>query len=350
MGLSNDERLSKLYWGITHITQLATSINLKNAPYDQAEAIRQLRASADTLWNGFLGSHSNGAYWILGGDAGNPVRGPNGPWSAAIVSLCDEHRKDPSVIRTKDLLKDAPFDPFEGYLDIPGLLSNSEEYGGLRKTIYKIYGWTEFVSYALRRYDDDLRTGLSAVDKAIADIQGTCFGIFAGDEIYGRAYVLNRTLEALYGKAYGPKDPVREAFLNLCMHHDLTRPMGRDGSLTECIEWDKWRMTHKDTPQNRITLALRIAGRRFHYDHKFKDLMKAVKDCTPAVREDRLRKVFDQCKAAHDADEAESHDTYRKDAHLDEATVIHGYHAYDWLKKEVEDPEETRISESTDGQ
>jgi len=342
MGLSDEERVQKVFWGIEQVTHLINDPDcLGNDDLVSewglgerfGDNIRRLRAVADGLWHSFLGGGKNTGFWLLGGDADNPVRGPSGAWSAAICSVCDEHRPKSDDGWHEKAMAKLPFNPFDEFLSIHGLLRQSE-HGAVREAVYNIYGWSEFLSYAVRRYDDKLRQGWAKLDKAISDIQGTCFSIFGRDDMYTRAYVLNRLLEALYGGRYGDdEDPVRKAFLKLNMHHDLSRPMGRNGSTTEVIAWDAWRLQHKVTPQNRVVLALRIAGRRFHYDHQFKELVSLVSKAKPKPRLKRLESEFAKCKASHEADEKGSGDRYRERNNRDEVVVIHGYQGYDWLEK-----------------
>lgn len=346
MGLSDEERISKLYWGIHRVTAIVAEIGDTredySLPYETPERIDRIKAITDRLWYAFLGGHRNTAFWILGGELADAVKKASGPWSTAIIGLCDEHRKDPSVYRP-DRSK-LPFDPFDGHLDVPGLLGESEG-GAVRRAIFEMYGWTEALAYALRRYDDKLRRGFVDLDKAIADLQGECYGIFVHDEVFGRAYVLNRTLEALYGGRYGKDDDlVRKVFQKLNLHHYLSRPMGREGSLTECIGWDKWRLTHEPTPHNRILLALRIAGRRFHYDHQFKDLVAGLKDVKPKPRWERIEREFQKCKKAHETRDADGMNRYREDAEASATMAIHGYQAHEWLEK-PEKPEKGKKPE-----
>lgn len=343
MGLSDEERVQKVFWGIEQLTHVLTDpddLGNDDLIHEYGfgdrfpENLRRLRAIGDSLWHSFLGGDRNTAFWLMGGDADNPVRDPKGAWSAAIISMCEGHQpKTESDKFWERSRRDKTFDPFDGFLDIPGLLGQSE-HGKVRRAVYNVYGWSEFLSYAVRRYDDKLRRGWGKIDKAISDIQGVCFSIFGRDEFYTRAYVLNRLLEALYGGRYAyDRDPVGIALNKLYMHHDLSRPMSRDGMTAEVIGWDAWRLQHKKTPENRLVLALRIAGRRFHYDHKLKELLGAIKDIKPKPSTKRLEREFAKCKAAHEADEKGGQDRYREDAERDEVMAIHGYKGYEWLQR-----------------
>jgi len=333
MGLSNEERISKLYWSIHRLTAVAAEMPEGDKFTYTGTGVARIKALADQLWHAFLGNQSNPVFWMLGGDADSPVKGPEGAWSAAIVGLCDSHRDDPSRVNLDDLGRDDPFNPFDSFLDARGLIGQAEG-GDALKAVFDIYGWAEAIVYALRRYNDKLSASLQGLSKIVSDLLGACYGVFVHNEVYGRAYVLNRLLEALYGGRYAREgtDPVRDWFLKDGLHHRLTRPM-RDNTLAEVIEWDKWRLTHKMTPENRLILALRISGRRFHYDHEFKDLLKAAKGMKPRPRIKVLEAEFAKCQKAHGERDEQSMVEYREEKEREANYTIHGFRSYDWSKK-----------------
>ena len=104
----------------------------------------------DGLWHGLFGGNSNGAFWILGGDADNPVKGPNGAWSAAIDVLCDSNQ--PPLEKNKSqrafdkarekAYRERPFNPFDSFLSVSGLIGYGRG-GRVLSAVYNIYRWTE---------------------------------------------------------------------------------------------------------------------------------------------------------------------------------------------------------------
>jgi hypothetical protein len=78
-----------------------------------------------------------------------------------------------------------------------------------------------------------------------------------------------------------------------------------------------------------------VAGRRFHYDHVFKDLklelQKVKKNGIDWVTVDAL---FAQCKKDNETDEKESSERYREDSDSGHLTAVHGFSdAYDIMEK-----------------
>ena len=321
MGLSDEERVTQMCWAVHNLSTMCRELEV-GYPKEPWQYLKDL---GDRLWHAFLGGHSNGMFWIIGGALESGVTGPNSPWGVLIESQCDEARRSTE----KDPFKKDPnyFDPFDGFLDISGLIQHARE-GSNKKKLLDIYRSTEFLIYGLRRYDDELRGKYQDLDKLASDILGACFAIMHEDQDFGKAYVGERILKWIYG---GYEDPLKKILLDLNIHHDLSRFMV-DCTLADVIAWDKWRLTHKDCAQNRIVLALRMAGRGFHYEHCFKKLVEGTRGKN--IREEVLRREFDKCVKAHEESESKQSREYLDDRVTEENIVIHGYgYSRDWKLK-----------------
>lgn len=339
MGLSDEERRSRMLWAIHHLIQTRHDelvIDRFIGAMGTDEAVRRLVAAIDRLWHAALGGGGNGVYWLIGGEADNPIRREAGPWSVAVAAHCSDHRNERGVVKIS-----APFDPFNGFLDVHGLLTKAGN-GKVLAGVYTAYRQTEALSYAVRRYDDSLRRELAEVDKLISEIMGNCFSIFALNEAFARAYVLNRVLKWLYtGKTggdptfYAPEaDPVAAALIQLNMHHDMSRPMTH-GTLAEIIKLDEWRLRRTPTPGVRLEAALRLAGPSFHYRHQFQALEEAAAAMQPPPDVARLRRLFDLNVAARNATRAEERPRWAEDEAAEAANIVHGYDGYRWAQQQV---------------
>lgn len=344
MGLSNEERRAMMLWAIHRLDQTRHNELGDPAPYAGAigtvALIHRLSSAIGRLWHAAFGGTSNGAFWFLGGEADNPIRREAGPWSVAVASHCAEHRNEKGALKIRRG-PGAPFDPFDGFLDVNGLLAQARD-GKVLAGVHTAYQQTEALSYAVRRYDDDMRRGLVDVDRLISEIMGVCFSIFAIEQAFARAYVLNRVFKWLYtGNVssdpvfYAPEaDPVAGILLQLDMHHDMSRLMTH-GSLAEIIKLDEWRLRRAPTPGARLEAALRLAGARFHYEHQFRALEKAAADLQPAPDIARLRRLFANNIAAKKAAEAEERPRHAEEDAAEAAHVVHGYDGYTWAQQQV---------------
>ena len=305
MGLSDEERAKNLYWYTHQIYQKSLSLPDRD-PLDHGYP--RLKALCAQVWDAFLGHHSNGVHWILGSSAGNRVEKANSAWSAAIGIALEEDRDE------SQWSKEIDFDPFNGFIDISGLLGHVDK---THASVFDIFAWTENAVYALRRYNDDFLSNHVRLSRLISEIQGVCFGIFVKNDAFPRAYVLHEVLKLLY------KDEVlAKVFAKQHWHHDFSRPMSDHTSLQEVRVWHR-RVTGKANLQDKIIVALEIAGRRFNYDHMFKDLVGLL----PADQIDAtvLRAAFDQCKAAHVDRETQSSASYQNATNYEYNQIIHGY-------------------------
>lgn len=209
--------------------------------------------------------------------------------------------------------KDKPFDVFEGFLDISGLLYQA---GKSYKAIYDIFSWSEQLIYYLRRYDDQFIKSLELLSKIVSDIQGECFNLFKQSDVYSRAYILNLLCKFLYKNPYpsckDKWDPLTKFLSKESEHHDLNRLMN-EGELKTLAELHyklhKAHQSKKLTTQLRSEAFLILSGRRFHYDYKFDELIKDLK----LNKEDtlKLKAVFNKNKEDYEKHEKNSRESYK---------------------------------------
>lgn len=301
MGLSDEERLNGIFWSINKMVEIADSIKDEKESYCYPKKLVDL---VGQLWHAFLGKEQNPGHWILGSSATNVVKWDTcTSWGVAINNHCRDLFKE-------DDLCNNDFNAFDNFLDIPGLLRNV---GKQFSAIYNVYAWGEQVIYYLRRYDDKLLKDLELLSAVISNIQGECFRLFKSNEEYARAYVLNAISKILYGDLYPYQkekwDPFTKFLSEECGHHDLNRlmqPSEGDLKILAQMHMDLYKAKKK----KKLTLLLRaevfikLAGRRFHYDHKFKKLLSHLK--MKGASEKKLRDLFNQCKKDHEESEKKS--------------------------------------------
>lgn len=323
MGLTNEERITKMYWAVHYLSMDCRDLE----PGYPEGPFLHLKALGERLWHALLGGQNNGVFWIFGGALDNPVKGPTSPWGVIVEAQCDEARRQDEH-SVGGIIDAQCFDPFRGFLDIQGLAGHSCGGETCRK-VFSIYLGVESLIYGLRRYGDDLRAKFPELDKLCSDILGACFAVMEGDDTYSKAYVGERLFQWIYGEWEGP---VWKALNAVNMHHNLSRVM-EDCTLAEVIAWDKWRLTHKDkdTVQNRLVLALRMAGRHFHYEHQFEKFIKEFRGM--GVRVKVLEQEFAKCAKAHDERGGKRQEESVGQTRVEETAVIHGYN-YDlkWEK------------------
>lgn len=312
MGLSNEERITGMTWTVHRLVKLCREVE----PVYPKEDWAHLKTLGDNLWHALLGGGSNGTFWILGGALDGPVKGPTSPWGVLIEHQCETARPDTDWERADT------FDPFEGFLDHEGLVGHVEG-GHSKRALLKIYLNAEALIYSLRRYDDDFLKQYPELNKACSDLLGACFSLMQSDQDFGKAYVGNRLLKWAWG---GYDDSLGKVLNEMHFYHDVSRFMV-DCTLTEVLAWDKWRLTHKDCPQNRLVLALRMAGRRFHYEHQMKELVKKTRGM--GIKESVIVRECAKCQAAHADEEGKGRQEYKESLDYDVNTVIHGY---DWRR------------------
>jgi hypothetical protein len=322
MGLSNGERLQKITWAVRALVNIGNKLrDHRNQdevylPMSTRESINHFCAITDNLWHQFLGSKRNGGFWFLGGEHNNALRDTNTPWAVAVAYHVSHSRPESNMDRR---LREY-FDPFDGFLSIKGLLS-----GEIRGLFYEAFAWMEQLSYALRRYDDALLRRLPDLNKSISDIYGVLFEVFQSDVEYAKAYVAHQLLEHIY-----KPNELREVLNKLCFHHKFSGVV-QEYDLQDFIAWDRWRLSRKPSNQNRLILAMRMAGRRFHHQHQLNTLIKLTR--VMGIKKSKLRREYAACQEAHKEHQDDGLTQYRKEQRESEAAFLHGWGGQDWLWK-----------------
>lgn len=247
MGLSDGERREKMVYAINALVNLGRALRETPKTYDleRAKSIEVIHSLTDQLWHAYLGSVSNGAFWLLGGDLAGPVLEAGSPWGTAIIGHCEDAR------RTFEWPPLDESDPLDGALSTVGLLQD------WHKQVYDLYGWTEALLYGLRRYQDEFLGHYAKLDKLASDLQGACFNVFQRYPEFAQAYVGNRMMTALY------RDPGTNKVLQALDLANRCQAAIRKASLTEVIAWDRQRIDNEPTVQNHVLLVLRICGSGF---------------------------------------------------------------------------------------
>lgn len=330
MGLSNGERNTYIFNAIKNI--VALSKNLKHDDFDE------IKQHINMLWPSTIGSTSNGLHWIVGSSATNQIGWDD--FSVFSVALKDgfdddkayieenEHKKkDPNYKSMREIRNDY-FDPMDK-LGIKDLIENSDSYLAKEYSIiYEIFAWTEQLVYALRRYDDEYRRGLSKLSEVIASIQGDCFPFFS-NVVFRQAYLSYHMFNILFHKR-----EIEDAIKNLYLFHDVSG-ICRDHQIDSIMGFHK-RLTIDSSPAECIYLLLEIAGRHFHYDHKYKELVNALKKANIKIDYKKLAKIFSANCKKHSEREKESSEKYGKEKEADHFYCVHGKFLDDikQLKKE----------------
>lgn len=273
MGLSNEERKSGLFWAIRRIVEKARELPEYEAEY------AHIKSFAEDLWPAYLDGETNGMHWFLGSSATNAVEGENNTsWDTAIADHIEKACKE----ETEDLFRIIGFDPFEGFLDIPGLLNEPH------KSVYLLFTWTEQLTYYLRRYEDSVLRQYSGLSSLVSRIQGECFSCFADEDCFAYAYTADRVCRILYWDLW-PEDKrghTTKWLMKKHVHHEIgsmirNKEVPLKRLLAIHTDLTRIRPENRGTRRNeirRLLFAIELAGSHMHYAHQHKGLMKYLKD------------------------------------------------------------------------
>lgn len=311
MGLSNEERMKGLYHSVSKLNKLADGLNRNRLGYNYPN---RLVCMIRKLWHDLLGNSRNSDHWFSGSSATNPVTwGTISPWAIAVSAHCDGlFEEENEIIKSRKNIEQ-PFDAFEGFLDIPSLLLQTGEH---HRFIYESFAWSEQIIYYLRRYNDDLLKTMMSMSRTISLIQGECFQYFKNDDVYAKAYVLSQACRIIYTEKYpyGKIDNLTQYLIKDSIHHYVSRLIS-EGSLKEIAEvhvaLERAKKKGNLTQVLRAESFIKLAGRRYHYDHKFNTFMKMVARSWCNDKKKRITELFEKCKKSHEEHEKRSQQNYR---------------------------------------
>lgn len=329
MGLSDSERMGKLMYSSKLLTQYKREL-LKHEEGYRRDEVEPLMELIDEVWPALLGTKSNSGHWLLGSESTQKVVvGNQDPWSLAVLSRIPSYNGE-SLSTDED-----PFEPKDSVLDhlsIEDLLYQAENHE--IRFVVRVYQILENMIYALRRYDDDFLSDLQVLSDLIAKMQGECYSVLHENADFAECYVAHQIYSILYTCEYHDNvedhDSVDKWLHGSNMHHYITRAIARGGESVRWLAEQHILLINSkgvDLKKNRVLVAMRMAGRRFHHEYDLDNLKKALSKDKDLNNKDFFKildKEFANCMAAYKQDEKETREFYGRD---DKDINLYGYFA-----------------------
>jgi hypothetical protein len=282
--------------------------------------VGRLMKLIDQLWPAFLGRTNNSGHWLFGGetssDTGNAT---SGLMTMAFYML------DKSELTGKDeddpLSLDSRIEWIQEYWPDSALelldKNKPEEH-----FVWETFCWCETYFYAANRYSDKVQQGLADTTAVICKIAGLCFKEFSNNDQYLRAWMAKTLMEKVI--SYDENDLVVKWLSGDHMHHQI-RAGYYDGDLY--ADFRKYRPYYSRTlpVMERMEIAFRFLGRRFHYDHQHKKLLKLAAEAKKAgakVNIPRIKEMIHRCKELRGQYDKEQH-PYEAYCWITHDTVTH---------------------------
>lgn len=179
MGLSNEERYSKMTFACHNLYQLRTS-------FKDQYGFENLYDLLNKVWPSLLNNYSNNSLWFLGTDFEDER--PNSENSAWTVALGSE-----LYALNREVSGGIDLDGIELIEDDLRMIdfvyrSDAYDYEKLAK-LAEVYQWTEAAFYGLRRYRDDFEAEFSKLNDVLSNIQGECFKHFTENDVFTKAFL-----------------------------------------------------------------------------------------------------------------------------------------------------------------
>ena len=337
MGLSDEERMTGMYRCISDLYKKGLEMqSILDGPesymyscydFDKSKMYTEIVRMTTGIWHTFLTTHGgNTGMWLFGSRSRSPHNETAyDTFSAGMRAAC--YKKLEHIHEDEDDFsafckeRDNTFDATKSFLSMKGLLGVDK----LAQVIYEISLIGEGCLYYLRRYKDELSDTYVNVERDINTIFGITYALIADHPVFAKAYLISQVAEAIYENAYPMRpedyDTVTKWLVDNHMHHDMSRMMANSVELEKVAEvysiiengiirnqkaCNEIMITYESKLFGEIYLEQRwnrmdfrrliatiiLAGERFHYKHKHKDLLerinadKDLKWCVGEVKEE----------------------------------------------------------------
>ncbi len=334
MGLSDEERYAKVYCVIERLTEMAARVRGEGELVNQIDnhdikygTVGRLVKLIEQLWPAFLGRTSNSGHWLFGsessGDTGSGVglitmafyvldkselTGAE-PSPLSLEAVPEEHRDRIEWIQ-------------EYWPDNAVTLLDKNKHA--EHFVWEAFCWCETYFYAANRYSDKVQAGLKDTTAIICKISGLCFKEFSNNITYLRAWMAKTLLEKVV--SYDEDDLVVKWLRAQCAHHDI-RADYYDGDLYADFRRYRPYYSRSLPVMERMEIAFRFLGRRFHYEHEHKQLLKFAAEAKRAgakVNIPRIRQMIARCKKLRDEYQKEERERpYEAYCWITHDTVVH---------------------------
>lgn len=295
MGLSNEERIQKIYYAVRKLVALCRSLGESTEEYyEGTNPYKKLQTLGEDLWPSLFQDNGNGLFWLLG-PSDEVSHEISNPWSIAMYNRIRFAGKETLEEKLERNGKEYVFDPFDGFLDLEGLLETDN------RTVYQIYCWIQQYQYAANRYQDELTQKFSKTSRIVSQMMGEIFEVFeTKSDSFSSAYLLQEICKKLYGNVtYREEkdlDIVTAFLIKHCVHHDIPHWYKRDARRVERLKAALRWVEKNHTLRDRLHLAIDLGGKSFaQYEHKQKELRKICKDVNLSY-EKRVKPILSRHK------------------------------------------------------
>jgi hypothetical protein len=261
----------------------------------------------------------------LGGSVGTPVTQQHDPLSCAVRNFIEEGRPKDETHAVVDKYYSEHF--YEDQMTHIYLVRAASPVMG---DLLKLYCHLESLIYALRRYNDQLRTSHAELDAMISSLYGQCYEVFVHSPVIVHSYLIYDI-----GQLMLRNQDFVKVLSKMNLHHHMRYMEFRDVNVLVDLHKELHESMHKDkngvdipTLNACVVVYLKLVGRRFHYDHELKELKNHLSKPTNSANKidwKLVDELFAECQKLHKQEEEQDRKQYRENSDYDHMTAIHGY-------------------------
>lgn len=250
MGLSDEERITKVYWCIHHLSQL------KFSEY----GYEGLNEKIAQVWPAIQNSSSNGI-----GSELDQERFDQGIYASAFQGVIEHFRPKEEENSWE---KSKYFQFYQTYLP-----DRTKWLSGDASSLMKLAGIIAGYYYAANRYDDKLAQKLKNTSDLLAQMQGIIYQHFSSNPIFLEAWMAEKIIHRCW--KHNDQDLIDSWIVEENLHHHLRSWKMSDSDRFSLVKFHK---NPLKTTQDRFCAIAFLTHDRIHYphQHQHQKLLKKV--------------------------------------------------------------------------
>lgn len=308
MGLSNEERTTRTFLGVSKLSRPEIVKNVKKEDELLADLL-------DQLWPAFLNSYSNDCLWFTGTGAENRYFDHIGLFSAALITnrqddpLADKSLREfkrwqneklnkAKTVKAREKEQRAIY--LQNYMEqyVPTLESMMLKNSVFIATVFKIYEICEFLLYTIKRYEDDFAKDNKELASLVAKILGRCYYHFSTDDEARKAWYAYNLVEKIFqGLTYNSL--IVQWWADQNIHHNVNPKYHSAEQLHKKYAGLQFKKNELTTEQ-RILLTLWLSGGSYAFTYEHAALYMKINTHNKNYPDDlvntqRVKKAINTC-------------------------------------------------------
>lgn len=283
MGLSDQERYSKIVYTVKNLSDLLATIT-------DEYGFRKLKSFQDKIWPALLNKEQFNHFWLFG-DGFSNTKFEGGLLYEALSIHAEDLVGEPYEQTEEQNEKQGMREFILERMDILNLLSDRNE-----RIVVEAYQHIINYFYAVNRYRDKFSENFTDLTSLLSNIKGELFKIISNDPTYFRAYLLSN----IYKKCIDvyADDALNNVLRKHYLYHNFPLMKEHDTKfLFETWKRIQFKNTSELSFEERVFTVFECMNRRLgSFPHIASSI---IKELETLVDVEKLKSILDKCRESY---------------------------------------------------